>query len=144
MRLLTYQMPDELIAIASLGEFDEFDLNAFFAATGTGRAREFKHNSDVQKWLDIIRGTYTPTQVDNLKLGGSARRSHTRMCACWSTCGTRSGFLPKVASCHAMANLLAETHNIFWHDYTVLTVAGSLGGDGPRRAAARAQGHRQR
>jgi hypothetical protein len=30
MRLLTYQMPDELLAIASGGEFDEFDLNAFF------------------------------------------------------------------------------------------------------------------
>src|SRR5207248_3306563 len=36
MCLLTYQMPDELIAVASQGEFDEFDLNAFFAATGTG------------------------------------------------------------------------------------------------------------
>jgi hypothetical protein len=33
MRLLTYQMPDELLAIASGGEFDEFDLNEFFAAT---------------------------------------------------------------------------------------------------------------
>ena len=32
MRLLTYQMPDELLAIASGGEFDEFDLNEFFAA----------------------------------------------------------------------------------------------------------------
>ena len=29
MRLLTYQMPEELIAIAKQGEFDEFDLNAF-------------------------------------------------------------------------------------------------------------------
>ena len=36
MRLLTYQMPDELLAIASQGEFDEFDLNEFFAATGSG------------------------------------------------------------------------------------------------------------
>lgn len=37
MRLLTYQMPDKLLAIASAGEFDEFDefdLNEFFAATG--------------------------------------------------------------------------------------------------------------
>ena len=39
MRLLTYQMPDELLAIASAGEFDEFDLNEFFAATGTGDER---------------------------------------------------------------------------------------------------------
>ena len=69
MRLLTYQMPDELLAIASGGEFDEFDLNEFFAAIGTGASAEFKHKNDVQKWLDIIRGSYAPTQVDNLKLG---------------------------------------------------------------------------
>jgi len=42
MRLLTYQMPDELLAIASAGEFDEFDLNEFFAATGTGKSAQFK------------------------------------------------------------------------------------------------------
>src|SRR5258708_4041717 len=56
MRLLTYQMPDELVAIASAGEFDEFDLNAFFEAKGTSKDAKFKHNNDVQKWLDIIRG----------------------------------------------------------------------------------------
>jgi len=38
MRLLTYRMPDELLAIASDGEFDEFDLNAFFEASGTAAA----------------------------------------------------------------------------------------------------------
>ena len=69
MRLLTYQMPDELIAIANQGEFDEFDLNAFFDASGRGAAAQFKHKSDVQKWLDIIRGAYMPTQVGALKAG---------------------------------------------------------------------------
>ena len=69
MRLLTYQMPDELIAIASAGEFDEFDLNEFFAATGRHEAAEFKHKNEVQKWLDIIRGSYAPSHLDNLKLG---------------------------------------------------------------------------
>ena len=49
MRLLTYQMPDELLVIASAGEFDEFDLNAFFEA-GTGGQAQFKRKSDVQKW----------------------------------------------------------------------------------------------
>lgn len=56
MRLLTYQMPEEIVAIAQQGEFDEFDLNAFFEATGTGRSATFKYKDDVQKWLDIIRG----------------------------------------------------------------------------------------
>ncbi len=129
MRLMTYQMPEELIAIAKQGEFDEFDLNAFFEATGTGKSATFKHKTDVQKWLDIIRGAYMPTQVDALKLG---RRppfpySDTRLLpymqhSFW--------FLPDVAACHAMANLLGERHNVFWHDYNVLTVAGAGAGIG--------------
>jgi len=69
MRLLTYQMPDELLAIASAGEFDEFDLNTFFESSGTGSKAQFKHKTDVQKWLDIIRGGYSPTSVDHLKTG---------------------------------------------------------------------------
>lgn len=130
MRLLTYQMPDELLAIASQGEFDEFDLNEFFAASGTGDAAEFKHASEVQKWLDIIRGSYAPTQVDNLKVGAPRPPfpySDVRLLpylqhSLW--------FLPNVAACHAMANLLAEKYNTFWHDYEVLTVAGASAGIG--------------
>ena len=72
MRLLTYQMPDELLAVASAGEFDEFDLNEFFAATGTEKGAQFKHKSDVQKWLDIIRGQYMPKVVEGLKDGLAA------------------------------------------------------------------------
>ena len=69
MRLLTYQMPDELLAIASGGEFDEFDLNEFFSADGLGEDAEFKHKNDVQKWLDIIRGSYAQKSVEHLKTG---------------------------------------------------------------------------
>lgn len=39
-------------------------------------------------------------------------------------------FMPNVASCHAMANLLAEKQNVYWHDYKVLTVAGTGAGIG--------------
>jgi hypothetical protein len=39
-------------------------------------------------------------------------------------------FMPKVASCHAMANLLAEKQNVYWHDYKVLSVAGTGAGIG--------------
>jgi len=54
LHLLTYQMPDELVAVASSGEFDEFDLNAFFEASGLRGKAQFKHKTDVQKWLNII------------------------------------------------------------------------------------------
>jgi hypothetical protein len=129
MRLLTYQMPDELIAIASAGEFDEFDLNAFFEASGTGTAAQFKHKSDVQKWLDIIRGGYTPQSVENLKTGtrppfpySDVRLLPYLQHSFW--------FLPNVAACHAMANLLAERQNTFWHDYRAIVAAGTSAGIG--------------
>ena len=129
MRLLTYQMPDELVAIASGGEFDEFDLNAFFEAKGTGERAQFTHKSDVQKWLDIIRGSYAPRAVEHLKTGtrppfpySDVRLLPYLQHAFW--------FLPNVAACHAMANLLAEKHNIFWHDYKVVVAAGASAGIG--------------
>jgi hypothetical protein len=129
MRLLTYQMPDELVAIASAGEFDEFDLNEFFEASGRGAKAQFKHKSDVQKWLDIIRGQYAPKAVENLKTGSRPPfpYSDVRLLpylqhAFW--------FLPDVAACHAMANLLAEKHNIFWHEYEVVVAAGASAGIG--------------
>jgi hypothetical protein len=129
MRLLTYQMPDELLTVASAGEFDEFDLNEFFLATGTGKGAQFKHKSDVQKWLDIIRGQYMPKVVEGLKTGSPPPfpYSDVRLLpylqhSFW--------FLPNVAACHAMANLLTEKHNIFWHEYEVVVAAGASAGIG--------------
>lgn len=129
MRLLTYQMPDELLAIASGGEFDEFDLNAFFEATGTEDEAQFKHKNDVQKWLEVIRGGYVQKSVEHLKTGtrppfpySDVRLLPYLQHAFW--------FLPNVAACHAMANLLAEKHNTFWHDYSVIVAAGASAGVG--------------
>ena len=129
MRLLTYQMPDELLAVASAGEFDEFDLNAFFEASGTGSEVRFKHKNDVQKWLDIIRGEYAPKAVDHLKTGtrppfpySDVRLLPYLQHSFW--------FLPNVASCYAMANLLAERQNTFWCDYKVVVAAGASAGIG--------------
>jgi len=129
MRLLTYQMPEELVAIANAGEFDEFDLNAFFEASGTGNMAQFKYKSDVQKWLDIIRGGYAPRAVEHLKTGtrppfpySDVRLLPYLQHSFW--------FLPNVAACHAMANLLAERQNVFWHDYKVVVAAGASAGIG--------------
>jgi hypothetical protein len=38
--------------------------------------------------------------------------------------------LPNVAACHAMANLLAERQNVFWHNYAVVVAAGTSAGIG--------------
>jgi hypothetical protein len=129
MRLLTYQMPHEVLTVASAGEFDEFDLNEFFAATDAPKGAQFKHKSDVQKWLDIIRGQHMPKEVEGLKTGSPPPfpYSDVRLLpylqhSFW--------FLPNVAACQAMANLLAEKHNIFWHEYEVIVAAGASAGIG--------------
>lgn len=123
MRLLTYQMPDELLAIASGGEFDEFDLGEFFAASGKSVLAAFKHKDEVQKWLDIIRGSYAPQNLDALKAGSRPPfpYSDVRVLpylnhAFW--------FLPSVAACEAMKNLLEEKQNVFWQKYRVIVAAG--------------------
>jgi len=69
MVLLTYQLPDEIRDIALKGEFNEFDLNTFFSAEGLGKQAKFRYEDEVQKWLDLIRGAFLPTNIDNLKLG---------------------------------------------------------------------------
>lgn len=129
MRLLTYQMPDELLSIASSGEFDEFDLNAFFESSGKGFLAQFTHKNDVQKWLDIIRGGYAPKSAEHLKTStrppfpySDVRLLPYLQHSFW--------FLPNVAACHAMANLLEEKHNVFWHDYDVVVAAGASAGIG--------------
>ena len=129
MRLLTYQMPDDLLAIATTGEYDEFDLNEFFKAEGVGVLAAFTHKSEVQRWLDIIRGSDLQRSYESLKLGSAppfpysdARLLPYLQHAFW--------FLPSVAACHAMKNLLEERQNVLWHDYKVVVAAGPGAGIG--------------
>ena len=130
MVLLTYQLPDAIREIVMQGEFNEFDLNVFFSATGVGDQAKFTYKDEVQKWLDLIRGSFQPTTVDNLKLGSQkppmpfsdARLLNVLLHTFW--------FLPSVASCHAMGNLLSEKQNRFYQDYKVIIAAGSSAGIG--------------
>lgn len=128
--MLTYQLPDSIREVASGGEFNQFDLNVFFSATGEGVLAKFKYEDEVQKWLDLIRGAHLETTVDNLKLGAEKPPmpfSHTRLLNLLSH---TFWFLPTVASCHAMRNLLEQKQNAFYQDYTVIVAAGTEAGIG--------------
>ena len=131
MVMLTYRMPDEIQEVAKQGEFDEFDLNLFFAAEGKGEDARFKYENEVQKWLDLIRGSYLPASIDDLKLGQDKRPpmpfSDTRLL---NVLSHTLWFLPNVASCFAMANLLKKKQNRFYHDYKVVVCAGTGAGIG--------------
>ena len=131
MALMTYRMPEDILTVAMQGEFDEFDLNEFFAATGVGSEAEFTHKTDVQNWLNLIRGQHQPTSVDALRAGTRPPfpYSDTHVLpylnhSFW--------FLPTVASAHAMENLLHEPQNAhgFWGDYTLVNAAGPGAGIG--------------
>lgn len=131
MVMLTYRMPDQIQDVARQGEFDEFDLNLFFAAEGKGDSARFKYENELQKWLDLIRGAYLPASIDDLKLGQDKRPpmpfSDARLLGLLSH---TLWFLPNVASCFAMANLLKQRQNRFYHDYNVIVCAGTGAGIG--------------
>ncbi len=130
MVLLTYQLPDSIREIAMQGEFNEFDLNVFFSATGDGHKAKFTYQDEVQKWLDLIRGSFMATTVDNLKLGAQKPPMPFSDVRLLNVLSHTFWFLPSVASCHAMRNLLKKKQNRFYHDYEVIVAAGSAAGIG--------------
>jgi hypothetical protein len=130
MVLMTYQLPDAIREIAMQGEFNEFDLNLFFAAEGMGHQARFKYEDEVQKWLDLIRGAFLPASIDNLRLGAQKPPLPFSDVRLLSVLSHTLWFLPSVASCCAMRNLLRQKQNKFYHDYRVIVAAGSAAGIG--------------
>jgi hypothetical protein len=130
MVMLTYQMPDSLKQIAIGGEFNEFDLNVFFEAKGIGDDARFKMESYVQKWLDLIRGSFSGTSIDELKLGARKPPMPFSDARLLSILNHTFWFLPSVASCHAMKNLMSMPNNTFYQDYKIVVAAGTQAGIG--------------
>jgi len=130
MVLLTYQLPDSIREIAMQGEFNEFDLNVFFSAEGMGETARFRYEEEVQKWLNLIRGGFLETTLDNLKLGAKKPPMPFSDVRLLNILSHTLWFLPSVASCHAMRNLLAQKQNVFYHDYRAIVAAGSSAGIG--------------
>ncbi|MEG1028170.1 MAG: restriction endonuclease, partial [Oscillospiraceae bacterium] len=81
--------------------------------------------------LDLIRGSYLPSNVDDMKLGQDKRPpmpfSDARLL---NVLSHTFWFLPNVASCEAMANLLKQKQNAFYHDYKINVCAGVSAGIG--------------
>lgn len=130
MVLMTYRIPDSIRRIAMQGEFNEFDLNVFFSAKGKGADARFVYEGEVQKWLDLIRGAYLETTVDELKLGAKKPAMPYADVRLLNVLQHTLWFLPNVAACFAMRNLLAQKQNVFYHDYTVNVCAGTGAGIG--------------
>lgn len=130
MVMMTYQLPDSIIDVAKQGEFNEFDLNLFFSAEGEGDHARFRYESEVQKWLNLIRGSYLETTVDELKLGAKKPPFPFSHAPLMKILNHTFWFLPSVASCYAMKNLIEQKQNTFYRDYKVVVAAGSRAGIG--------------
>ncbi len=130
MVMLTYQLPDSIRQIAMQGEFDGFDLNIFFSAEGEGNEAHFKYEDEVQKWLDLIRGSFSETIIDDLKMGERKPPLPFSHAPLLKVLNHTFWFLPTVSACNAMANLLKQRQNNFYHDYTVVVAAGTQAGIG--------------
>ncbi len=130
MLLLTYQLPDEIRDVALRGELNEFDLNLFFATEGSYEDARFIYEDEVQKWLDFIRGDFFDDRVERLRI--RERRSPFPLSdpVLLNTLSHTFWFLPSVASCYAMSNLLNSRVNTFFHDYNIVVAAGSRAGVG--------------
>ena len=128
MVMLTYQLPDSIRQIASQGEFDEFDLNEFFRADDRG----FIHEEYVQKWLDLIRGSFADDILTELKLGVEKPPMPFSDSRLLSYLQHTYWFMPSVAACKAMAKLLKKRNNRFFDDYEVTVAAGNEAGMGAK------------
>lgn len=133
MVMLTYKVPDSITANVAISEgYDEFDVNEFFRAElaekGKSESARFVYEEDVQKWLKMIQGNYMP--VDGLKLGAERPPMPFSDTTLLNVLSHTLWFLPDVASCFAMYNLLRQKQNNFFDDYKVVVCAGSKAGIG--------------
>lgn len=130
MVLMTYQLPESIREIAMNTEYNEFDLNVFFSAEGKGDEAKFKFEDEVQKWLDMIRGNNVEMALDNLKLGAKKPPLPFSDVRLLRVLNHTVWFLPSVAACYAMKNLLSQKQNVFYQDYHINVAAGTSAGIG--------------
>jgi hypothetical protein len=132
MVMLTYKVPESITQVAMGGEYDEFDLNEFFKAEATEKSKpetaRFIHENDVQKWLELIQGK--GNIVDGLKLGSEKPPMPFSDATLKNSLTHTVWYLPSVAACFAMGNLLRSAANKFFEDYEVIVCAGTKAGIG--------------
>lgn len=132
MVMLTYKVPDSITNVAANEGYDEFDINEFFRAEceekGKPETARFVYEDYVQNWLKMIQGSYMP--VDGLKLGAERPPMPFSDTTLLNVLSHTLWFLPNVASCYAMYNLLRQKQNNFFDDYKVIVCAGTKAGIG--------------
>lgn len=132
--MMTYQMPERLREVAMAGEFNEFDLNKFFSAKKDKTVGEyvFEFENQVQQWLDLLRGVNLGQNVSD---GMDTKRPPLLFedARLLSSLRHTFWFLPNVASCKAMEQLLKR--DTFFSSYRIVRAAGNDAGIGQEAIA---------
>lgn len=132
MIMMTYKVPDSITNVAASEGYDEFDINEFFRAEyedkNNSETARFVYEDYVQNWLKMIQGNYMP--VDGLKLGAERPPMPFSDTTLLNVLSHTLWFLPNVASCYAMYNLLRQRQNNFFDDYKIIVCAGTKAGIG--------------
>jgi hypothetical protein len=131
--MMTYQLPEKVREEIQKTGHNEFSLNEFFKAkeiVEKGKKKYvFEYENQVQQWLNIIRGQ------DQI-FGNIAGQNNVKPPIPFEDARLLSylnhtfWFLPSVASCKAMKEMLLRTNNVFYHDYNVIVSAGVEAGIG--------------
>lgn len=132
MIMLTYKVPDSITNVVTNEGYDEFDINEFFRAECEEKDKpetaRFVYEDYVQNWLKMIQGNYMP--VDGLKLGAERPPMPFSDTTLLNVLSHTLWFLPNIASCYAMYNLLKQKQNNFFSDYKIIVCAGTKAGIG--------------
>lgn len=137
MLMFTYKMDDIWKEAITIGESeDEFNLNLFFKAEEKEKKYKFINEPFVVDWLEMICGGNTKFKIDMFK-----DNPHTisELPKNISPLPFKNGelkdylshtvwFLPDVASCCAMQNLLKNSRN--FSEYHIINASGKNAGSG--------------
>lgn len=142
--MFTYQISEIAENVAYQGEFNEFDLNIFFKAEGSGLCTDsgvtnparFVNENDVQHWLNVMRGNFSDMTVESLKTDIRKIPLPYQDVLLRDKLQHTLWYLPNVSACEAMYNLLHKTQNKFYCDESnekyVICCAGKNVGNGSR------------
>jgi hypothetical protein len=127
MRMYTYSMSEAASAWAADGEFDGFNLNAYFKAKKIGDSYTFDKIDQVAEFLKLIRGQKV---VDRTIIEGDIAPFPYQAEEFASAVKHSVWYMNDVASCEAMAALLRRDN--FFSKYEIYVAAGTGAGVGAK------------
>lgn len=136
MEIYCYQMGAQATSWAEDGEFNAFSLSEYFKATkadrtskGTGPGRHvFEDETRVSEFLEMLRGKLPEQMKVQVVAAGKKAPFPYEAAEFHRAVRNTVWYLPDVASCFAMRDLLSA--HAFFKDFDVVVAAGAQAGQG--------------